>query len=123
MKRAAQPFAALSQQPQGDTQIAGQPREIPLHERTYLSSSDTVAYLGLPSLDALQHRMKRGTIPAWTWTRIGRNKHSLRFLRAALDQWLGQKFHAAEAAGLVHGQQSARSRGSFLLKKTEKGVA
>jgi predicted DNA-binding transcriptional regulator AlpA len=57
-----------------------------LAEKTYLTSLETVAYLGLPSVNALKQRMKRRTIPAWCWTRMGGK--SLRFVRASLDEWL-----------------------------------
>jgi predicted DNA-binding transcriptional regulator AlpA len=62
-------------------------------QKPYLTSLEAVEYLSLPSLNALQQRMKRKTIPAWCWTRMGGK--SLRFIRAALDEWL-QADRAAE---------------------------
>ena len=56
-----------------------------LARKPYLTSVEAVAYLSLPSLKALHARVARGTVPAWTYSRIGR---SFRFNRAALDELL-----------------------------------
>jgi len=92
----------------------------------YLTPDETVAYLGLPSRNALKQRMKRKTIPAWCWTRMG---GSLRFVRASLDEWL-QPTARLEAARSVagsprparvsHGRQSTSARVSNLLKPVER---
>ena len=84
----------------------------------YLTPDETVAYLGLPSRNALKQRMKRKTIPAWCWTRMG---GSLRFVRASLDEWLQPKDRAA-ALRLLHGGQSTDTAGSHLLKPVERSV-
>jgi predicted DNA-binding transcriptional regulator AlpA len=76
-----------------------------LTEKTYLTSLETVAYLSLPSLNALQQRMKRRTIPAWCWTRMGGK--SLRFVRASLDEWL-QPSERIAALRKVQGRKPKR---------------
>jgi hypothetical protein len=58
---------------------------IPIVSKPYLSSDEAVAYLSLPTRNALKQRMKRGTIPVWCYTRLG---GSLRFIRSALDDLL-----------------------------------
>ena len=68
-----------------------------LSQAVYLTPAETVLYLGLPSRNALDQRMKRGTIPAWCWSRMG---GSLRFVRASLDEWL-QPSARVEALRLV----------------------
>ncbi len=77
---------------------------LPLTEKPYLTAEETVVYLGLSSLNALHHRMKRGTIPIWCYTHLGR---SLRFLRTALDEHLIPADRAA-ALRLVHDADSKR---------------
>jgi excisionase family DNA binding protein len=52
----------------------------------YLSYAQAAEYLGLPSVNALKHRVKRGTVPAWCWTRMGGK--SIRFIKSALDEWM-----------------------------------
>jgi predicted DNA-binding transcriptional regulator AlpA len=102
--RALESTSTPAEQPQGDRDVARQRAEIPLHAKTYLTPIETAEYLGLPSLNALKKRMQRGTIPTWTWSRLGGS--SLRFVRASLDEWLQPTDHAA-ALKLVHGGQSA----------------
>lgn len=104
--RTLEPTPPETEQSQRDRHVTDQRREIPLSERTYLTPAETVTYLGLPSVNALKHRMKRGTIPTWCWTRMG---GSLRFVRSSIDQWLGDKARTAAAVGLVHSGQSAPS--------------
>jgi predicted DNA-binding transcriptional regulator AlpA len=74
----------------------------------YLTSREAVQYLGLPSVNALKQRMKRGTIPTWCWTRMGGK--SLRFVRAALDEWLQPADRTGALALVAHGQQVNRPR-------------
>lgn len=102
--RALESTPTPAEQPQGDRDVTRQRREIPLHAKTYLTPIEAAEYLGLPSVNALKQRMQRGTIPTWTWTRLGGS--SLRFIRASLDEWLQPTDHAA-ALKLVHGGQSA----------------
>lgn len=99
------------EQPQGHGDVAQQRHEIPLAERTYLTPREAVTYLGLSSLNALQQRMKRRTIPTWVWTRMGGK--SLRFLRSALDEWLG----AETRRHLIRGTHGAQSVVSFRSKR------
>lgn len=102
MKGALQSAAADPQQADRHGDI---PRQ-PLESRRYLTARETVMYLGLPSLNALKQRMKRRTIPVWTWTRMG---GSLRFLRVELDRWLSDRRETADAAGLIHGVSVGRT--------------
>jgi hypothetical protein len=88
---------------------------LPLTEKPYLTAEETVVYLGLSSLNALHQRMKRGTIPIWCYTHLGR---SLRFLRAALDEHLVPADRAA-ALRLVHDADTARRQKFAPLKKVE----
>lgn len=100
---------------------------ITLAHQPYLTSRETVAYLRLPSLNALRQRMKRGSIPMWCWTRMG--GRSLRFLRAALDDWL--QTNQPSALQLVPGEtrqgmqphaprrtQTAGQSGEFAIRAT-----
>lgn len=64
---------------------AGAPED--LNRRVWLSVEQAAHYLGI-SENALRCRMKRGTVPAWCYSRgLGR---SVRFMRAALDELLGR---------------------------------
>lgn len=65
------------------------------HERlarqAYLTPTQAAEYLqicGENPVEALRSRVRRGSIPGWTWTRMGGSK---RFIRSALDQWLLQR--------------------------------
>lgn len=53
----------------------------------YLTVEAAAAHLSLTP-KALRNRMVRGTVPAWTYTHMGR---SIRFIRASLDEWLTDK--------------------------------
>lgn len=97
--RALQSGSASAQQSDRHTDIPAE-----LSQRVYLTSREAVAYLGLPSVDALQQRVRRGTIPAWCWTRMGGK--SLRFLRASLDEWLQPQERTA-ALRVIHGRTVA----------------
>lgn len=95
-RRVTRAFEATStpaEQPQGDRDVTRQRREIPLHAKTYLTPIEAAEYLGLSSVNALKKRMQRGTIPTWTWSRMGGS--SLRFVRASLDEWLQPRDRAA----------------------------
>jgi hypothetical protein len=62
----------------------------------YLTPERAVAYLDLPSLNALRKRVRTGCIPSWCWTRMGGK--SVRFIKSALDEWLqGERRRAAIA--------------------------
>ena len=50
----------------------------------YLTLPHAAAYLDL-TVEALRQRVKRGTVPAWCWTRMG---GSIRFIKSALDEWM-----------------------------------
>jgi predicted DNA-binding transcriptional regulator AlpA len=91
--RPLKPTSSPAEQPQGDRDVTRQRREIPLHAKTYLTPIEAAEYLGLPSVKALKRRMQRGTIPTWTWSRMG--GQSLRFVRASLDEWLQPTDRAA----------------------------
>jgi excisionase family DNA binding protein len=82
----------------------------------YLSVEHAAAYLDL-TVCALRERMKRGSIPAWTWTRLGGT--SIRFIKSALDEWL-QPVERAEAFREVHVKQSSQSRRLAPLKEVER---
>lgn len=98
-----------------------------LSQRVYLTTREAATYLGLPSVEALQQRVRRGKIdpstgiPPWCWTRMG--SKSLRFLRAALDEWLQPKDRAA-ALGVIHGRTlRAVHRHEKAKPVTDKAVA
>jgi excisionase family DNA binding protein len=57
----------------------------------FLTMAEAAEYLSFPTPGALQKQLERKVIPAWTWTRLGRN---YRFLRPALDEWLEEKYRA-----------------------------
>src|SRR5687768_2834142 len=50
-----------------------------VQRKPYLTSEEAAEYLGLPSVNALRMRMKRGTVPSWCYSHFG---GSLRFMRA-----------------------------------------
>ncbi len=75
-------------------------------ETRYLTPRETLDYLKLPSLNALYKQVRRGGIPAWCYTRVGRN---LRFLRVALDEWLeGSARQRARASAGTMARRSLR---------------
>jgi len=79
-----------------------------LSRKTYLTSIQTVEYLGLSSVGALKQRMRRKTIPCWVWTRMG--PKSLRFVRASLDEWLEEEARKKKATVRdVHAPTVART--------------
>lgn len=55
-----------------------------LQREVYLRPDQAARYLNL-SLDALQAHMRRGTVPAWTYGRVG---GLVRFVRASLDEFV-----------------------------------
>lgn len=57
----------------------------------YLTMAEAAEYLSARTPGALQKLVERKVIPAWTWTRVGRQ---YRFLRAALDEWMEEKYRA-----------------------------
>jgi len=73
----------------------------------YLSVEHAAAYLDL-TVCALRERMKRGSIPAWCWTRMGGT--SIRFIKSELDKWL-QPVERAEAFREVHAPRVGERRG------------
>ncbi len=82
-------------------------------ENRYLSYAHAAAYLDL-TVEALKHRVKRGTVPAWCWTRMGGT--SIRFIKSALDEWL-QPAERAAVLREVHSGDSTRPRAPRLLNK------
>jgi excisionase family DNA binding protein len=56
-----------------------------LSKLRYLTLDEAACYLRLTP-EALRTRMKRGKVPTWCYSRLG---GSLRFIRAALDEWMG----------------------------------
>jgi hypothetical protein len=101
-QRALQSTAPDSEQADRRAHVSGQESDVPLRQKVYLTSLQAVEYLELPSLNALQQRMKRRSIPTWTWTRMGGK--SLRFVRASLDEWL-QKRHGATTVTDIAGRR------------------
>lgn len=68
-------------------------------EPRYLSPTDVVAYLRLPSLKALYGLVERKQIP---YTRLGRR--TLRFDRVELDLWL--KTRTVKVRSVRRGEES-----------------
>ena len=63
-------------------------------DKKHLSLADAAAYIGLGwSPDAMRKHVKKGTVPAWTWRRIGREYV---FLAYALDEWLAADYVAVK---------------------------
>lgn len=69
-----------------------------LRSAAYLSLRHAAEYLDLTE-EALRIRVKRGTMPAWTYTR---SLGSIRFIRTALDEFLQPKDRQA-TLDLIHG--------------------
>lgn len=91
MKGARQAQSAAAEQPDRHGDVVREQGNVALASKTYLTHAQAAEYLGL-TVKALQRRMERRTIPVWTWTRLG--SQSRRFVRASLDEWLGQRRHA-----------------------------
>lgn len=88
MKGARQAQSAAAEQPDRHGDVVREQGNVALASKTYLTHAQAAEYLGL-TVKALQRRMERRTIPVWTWTRLG--SQSRRFVRASLDEWLGQR--------------------------------
>jgi hypothetical protein len=72
----------------------------------YLSYAHAAAKLDL-SVNALKQRVKRKTIPSWTYTyQLG----SIRFIASALDEWM-QPAERAQVLGEVHARRVEECRG------------
>jgi len=84
----------------------------------YLSYAHAAAYLDL-TVEALKHRVKRGTVPAWCWTRMGGK--SIRFIKSELDRWMVPAERVAVLRE-VHAVHPTRRRSSRLLKQVERSA-
>ena len=70
----------------------------------YLSLEHAAAYLDL-TVPALRQRVKRGTVPAWCYTRMGGK--AIRFIVSALDEWM-QPADRAAVLNEIHGHTVTR---------------
>ena len=87
--------------------------------RGYLSLEHAAAYLDL-TVPALRQRVKRGTVPAWCYTRMGGK--AIRFIVSALDEWM-QPAERAEALREIHEGHSTRRFRPRHLKQVEQRSA
>lgn len=98
--RLLEPSAPDSQQPPRDPDVALPSDQIDrLRRQLYLTSEEAAIYLGLPSVQAVYHRIRRGTIPSWCYGRLGRD---YRFNRAALDQLQAPQVRAQQGITARH---------------------
>lgn len=79
----------------------------------YLSLAHAAEYLDL-TVEALRQRLKRGTVPAWCWTRMGGT--SIRFIKSELDEWM-QPAARGQVLREVHAGDSTRRRAARHLKE------
>ena len=87
-------------------------------EAGYLSYAHAAAYLDI-TVEALKHRVKRGTVPAWCWTRMGGK--SIRFIKSALDEWMVPAERRA-ALREIHAPKVGERRGRRHLQKVERSA-
>lgn len=81
-----------------------------LNEKRYLTIDEAAAYLS-KSVNAIKHMQKRGTLPRYCYTHLGR---SLRFLREELDALLRKDL---EARAEIKAADRARGRRLSIVRR------